>query len=1334
MPRLKTDRAFYLMLMWLCVIYVCGYSSMSHAQGPSHTQVLVIHTDFVSIDKFKQLQHVAQQHQVDINHISLSKDSNIADAAQKAQIVIFDVPRPSDRAQVIEKALPQVQALQRPLLSIGGGALHTEHIDPVQAQRLAALYQQGGAENFAEFFQALHRWQQTGDLVVAEAQVLPEMAIYHPKSQRLFKTAPEYVDWYNRQFPPTTARLVYVVHPSQVSNLTTQRLDTLIELTQNKHVMPMVLLWNEAKASGQVSAYFKDVPITALVNLTHIQNGQAWIEELKHLNVPMIQALNFHGNQTQWQQSSSGVPPHLASIFLSLPETWGLSDPSVLSLEIDGTSQWLPEQVDSLLARIQAQAKLQHRAPHEKRLAVMFWNYPAGQNNLSASNLNIPKSIENIQQALHQAGYDTLPHQEQKILHDAKQLLIFAQKTPNLQPLAAQNFLGYLSLDAYIKWLKSLPQVRQQELAEHFNVESLKQHWAVVQRNGQWYFAIPRVQYGQVMILPQPPRGTNATYYHDQRSIPDPLYLATYVYLQHEVDALIHLGTHGTQEWLPGKDKGLSVEDYSWLTAGALPIFYPYVQDNVAEALQAKRRGRAVTISHQTAPLAPTGLYDELRDLHDLMHQYIQLDEGMVKQQLQARIIEQTSASGMAQDLGWSTAQMQGEFTQFYERLHEHLHQLAAQAIPMGLHRFGQAPEAKQRIMVVLQQLGADFIHALGQDPREIFNQSSVDIQQSLPFRFLEQHLFSMHPYDADVAAIEVTPALANWLIKAKANEQRLGATHELPSLLNALNGGFIRPTLGGDAIRQPDVESGGNLYAFDANKIPTQAAYQIGQQTFEQLLMQYQQQHAGQTPKKIALSLWSSEAIRHMGVSEGQILAALGLAPVWDQAGRLIDLQIIPREKLQRPRVDVVIQATSVYRDQFSGFMQRLAQAIAKLATLQEADNPIYQHSQSMKAALIHQGYDATEAQHLAALRIFSNAPGEYGSGLSQQILQNHQAQNEQPLATGFLNRLQYAYGEQTWGSAHRVNLLAEQLKGVAVAIMSRSSNVHGVLSTDHAFEYLGGLSLAVRHVQGNSPELFITDLRQNKAQINTLKAYLADEMRSRYLNPTWIQAMQKEGYAGTLEVLKVTNHLYGWNVADPNVVREDQWQDLYETYVKDKRQLGVNEWFERHHPDAQLQMLTRMAKAIEENYWQADMHVQQEITKRIQTLSKALNGRKNSEQLATFLKPHAVNPNTLETSSTAAQEQRAGETQRAAQPISTQATGIGLQASVRPTLAARMPIPPSQAKQAQNSPTMVQGQMLQAVKPQSAPDAWIKTILTCLLTIFAAGMAYQLYQQRQS
>ncbi|WP_284455593.1 cobaltochelatase subunit CobN [Alloalcanivorax xenomutans] len=1288
--------------LMLCGLLVAVLSAMPNRSAAATPVVLVLHNSFVSAEKFQQLQPFATEQGLTLAHLDIDTASEPAlrEAVASASWLILDVPRPNDRARVsgIVDNLPAAD--QQPRLIIGGGRPLWAHLDDRYGGALASLYATGGERNFHRFFaliRAVNDGARPAAALLETAGALPATGFYHPDAPRVFTTSDAYLNWYLAAHQRSTnGRVAFVIHRGVVADMLTREIDALIQRTEAANLLPMVFWFDGADGTG-VSSLLAGAEADALVNLTHLRDGKARSQDFLDLDIPVIQTLRFRdGEASDWPDAQSGVAPRTTAVFLATPEGWGISDPTVLSATTGGVDDLLPEQADALIAKLKKLVALRHTPAADKKLALMYWNYPAGEKNLGASNLNVPLSLMSIQAALATDGYAVgEPVSEEQVIATGQRLLGGLYGSVPLETLLEDDLAARFPVDDYRHWLASLPPSRRDALLE---TGDPAQDPAVREIDGRRYFIIPRWRLGHLLVMPQPPRGADPyAHYHDTASVPAHRYLASYLYLQRQygADALIHLGTHGTQEWLPGKDRGLAASDYPWLAVGDLPVFYPYIQDNVGEAIQAKRRGRAVTISHQTPPFAPAGLYDQLRDLHHLIHEYQQLDPGMVREQVSARIREATIDAHLHEDLGWTAQKTEQDFATFLQQLHDHLHELARAAMPLGLHTFGEPAKDEHRISTVMQQLGEPFYTALGTDHEELFAVDQDDLSTTLPYqtvrRFLEPEASRDTPDD-----------LADFAGRARQLNQHLINTQENEALLAGLEGRFVRPGSGGDPIRNPDVASGRNLYAFEADKIPARAAYDAAGTAYEQLVQAFRAEHDGAWPRKLAFSLWASEAIRHLGVTEAQILHALGLRPVWDSAGRVTELEIIPAAELGRPRTDVVVQVTGVYRDQFDSFMRLLDDALTRLAKLDEPGNPIAINNRRIAAALRQQGLPDAEAEAAARHRLFGNAPGEYGTGVPDLALRSTEWEDDDVLARQFLASSRHAYGGQSWGdSPGTANLLAEQLHGTEAAIMSRSSNLHGVLSTDHPFEFLGGLSSAIRHLDGKAPQLLISDLRGGAVNTTGLDRFLANELRVRYLNPQWIGAMQQEGYAGTLQVLNATNNLFGWQAMDPNTVRDDQWQSLFDTYVTDSRELGTNEWFEQHNPTAQAQMLERMAEAIRKGYWDASEQTRRQLAQRWQTLSEQFEADSGAEVTRRF--------------------------------IADMARGFGLDGGAKPdTAAAPNPARPSPSNQS-DAPQAVQGQVMEAVAAESPDDAprllWALTLMGLLI---GAGALWQARGQR--
>lgn len=1172
--------------------------------------VRVVTTPFVLPAKFAALQAWAGDagYRLEWRYVGEDAPKGQGDPAEGADMLILDGPRPGDMAAVKE-ALGPLDVKSVPWISVGGGPPGFGNLPAPAARRLIGYYAGGGAANLRNFVAAV-------PLAIAgqgldglpPPQAMPQTGFYHPDAPQLFASPEDYRDWIAARGWQGRPIAAFAISDGVVRDMQTGVVDALAQSLAEHGLVP-AFFWYDRRDKQAITHMIRPLDAQALVNFTHMQDGDARKAEFEALDIPVLQALGDRSaSVAEWREADGGVPGMSSAVMITVPETWGISDPIVVSAVEEGAPVPIPEQIELLSGKLAKLIALRGKPARDKRLALFFWNYPVGEKNLAASNLNLPRSLEKLSQDLAQAGYDVTPESEQRIIEAGQAMLGGFYRPETLRGLVGRGLAARLPLSVYKQWFATLPAKRQEEMLAAWG----RPEDSVGLSGG--YFIIPRLALGKLAILPQPPRGKgDSKSYHDKATPPDHRYMATYLWVreQQKADAIIHMGTHGTQEWMPGKDRGLWAGDYPFLLLGDVPVFYPYIQDNVAEAIQARRRGRAVTISHQTPPFAPSGLYDELRDIHALIHQYAQLEEGPVRDNVANAILAQARAAHLDDDMSWSEDAIASDFDGYYTALHDHLHQLARASIPLGLHTFGEPAEPAKRLTTIMQQLGTDYLAALQLDPQEAFAEDFSAIRQNLPYRTLERYLRD----GEDIQSI-TDPALREQIELAAGYERNLAETGETEALLAGLAGRFVRAGAGGDPVRNPQTASGRNLYAFEAYKVPAKAAYEEGGKALDRLIEAYKEKHGGEMPKKLAFSVFSGETIRTLGIGEGQILHALGLRPVWDRGERVERLDIVPLEELGRPRIDVVMQPTSVYRDQFDAFMRLLADAIERLADLDEESGPAA-NSKALERALIDKGMPPGRARTLSRLRIFTNAPGDYGTGLPGDIGRGSMDpktgwQDEADLAEPWLARMQYAYGASDWGlKLEGTNLFAEQLRDVDAAVMSRSSNLHGLVSTDHPFEHLGGLSLAVRHLTGKSPDIYVTDMRGGEARMVTAGAFLSDELRVRYLNPQWLGEMQQEGYAGANAILGVVNNLWGWQVADPDSVRADQWQAMHDTYVRDARRLGLDRFFKTMHPDAQLQIVERMQEAIARDYWQADEATRRSLEQRHDELQRLISRR---------------------------------------------------------------------------------------------------------------------------
>ena len=398
----------------------------------------------------------------------------------------------------------------------------------------------------------------------------------------------------------------------------------------------------------------------------------------------------------------------------------------------------------------------------------------------------------------------------------------------------------------------------------------------------------------------------------------------------------------------------------------------------------------------------------------------------------------------------------------------------------------------------------------------------------------------------------------------------------------------------------------------------------------FDAWMKQHRKENAGRWPEKLAFTLWAGETMRHQGVMESQALYALGVKPRWDDAGRVAGLDVLPASELKRPRLDVLVSVTGSYRDQFPVVMGWLGEAVRQVAQLKEADNRVASNTRKLAVQFAALGANAADVKSWSTTRVFSNEQGSYGTGLSDAAQATDiwktsgKGGGDAEMAQLYMDRMGHAYAQGIDSAARGKtlqNAYARNLAQVDAALLSRTSNTYGVLTSDDPFQYLGGIAQAVRHLTGKDPALYVQNLRDTtEVTTESASSAIAKEMQTRYLHPQWITAQKAEGYSGTLQVLKTAQFLWGWQVTAPQTVRQDHWQSLHNVYVRDQYKLGTREWLEGSNRAAFAQTLERMLDAVRLNYWQPDAATKRELTQAYNDALKATGLRESNAAVQRF------------------------------------------------------------------------------------------------------------------
>ncbi|MFC6631968.1 cobaltochelatase subunit CobN [Microbulbifer taiwanensis] len=1227
---------------------MCGLLLSAFAQAAEAPKVLLMMSSHTAAAKGDLLTELAadQPFALEVFNSKGKSEEQIEQAWASAGLIMLDGINPALSQFMFAKYQPLLAKYpQVPVIALGDldNASMNQGLGEAQHQAVGSYFNNAGRKNYRN----LMRYLTSQVFGLAEASVdapirVPEVGLYHPNYAELVTDREdEFFDWLKAaEEQPVIA---VAIHRSVVDYEQQQVVDTLIEGLEGKGAKAFGFFFEGEDLPLSYPELLQDsagqTRVDLIVNYRSLHYVSKRRAEFEQLGVPVIHALNYtEGDEDAYMVDNSGVSPSLTPFFLVMPEDTGSIDPVLIAASDKGVKRVMPAQMNALVERAWNHARLAYQPKTEKKVATFIWNYPPGEKNIGAAFLDVPSSIESIAREMKARGYQIALQDSETLIDWAGQLLRPYYRREDASRLIDKGLADWMPLSTYQQWFESLPASVRDPIVERWGAP--EDNAMLADHDGEPAFVIPRMALGNLIVLPQGVRADNAkehaSLYHDMKTPVNHAYLAVYLYARETfgADAYIHLGTHGSQEWLTGKERGLSVYDAPNLAIGNIPVFYPYIIDNVGEAMQAKRRGRATMISHLTPGFAKAGLYAGVAELSELMGNYLLLEEGQTKQNTRDRIAAMSEELNMLKDLELTKEFLIADFDNQLSKLQDYLTQLADMSQPLGIHRFGELPKSEHLTSTMLQMLGEGYMTAAGDYEREnglslpeeqIRDERNVVALEAQPgYQLLDGYL------SGKLAADKLPQGLQRQLQTGREYSDNFANIAELQNLMLALDGGYIPVSHGGDPIRNPQaVPTGRNLIGFNPAKVPSKEAYEAGVQLMDQTIADYHAKH-GRFPDKLAFSLWSLETMRHQGALEAQILHALGLKPKWNQQGNVIGTEVIPYSELKRPRVDVVISATGLYRDAFPNVMLWLAEAIDKVAQMKEDNNFVYRHAQALKQGLLQEGKSEEEAQYLSSVRIFSNETGNYGTGLNGASLASDSWETDDKLADLYMRRMGFAYGkdESRWSEDQRESgLYGKVLSGTDGVIFSRSTNLYALMTNDDPFQYFGGIGLAVRNLDGATPEMYVSNLRRkDNIKAQTLDEFVNQEMRSRYFHPRWIQAMQESGYAGATAILDRVNNMWGWEVMTPEAIRDDQWQEMFEVYVDDKYQMAMREFFEEHNAEALAQMLERMLEAVRKGYWEADAETLKKMVETYAELAQEFDVATDNEKFKDFVSEQAL------------------------------------------------------------------------------------------------------------
>ncbi|AFY87161.1 magnesium chelatase subunit H [Chroococcidiopsis thermalis] len=1079
-----------------------------------------------------------------------------------------------------------------------------------------------------------------------EPVVYPDMGIWHPLSTTMFEDVKEYLNWHNSR-QDISSDLKDPLAPCvglvlQRTHLVTGDDAHYVAIVQELEAMGarvVPVFAGGLDFSKPVDAYFYDpvsknpivdtaISLTgfALVGGPARQDHPKAIEALKRLNRPYMVALPLVFQTTEeWQDSDLGLHPIQVALQIAIPELDGAIEPIILSGRDGATGKAiaLQDRIEAVAQRAMKWANLRRKPKLDKKVAITVFSFPPDKGNVgTAAYLDVFGSIYEVMQALRNNGYDVqdLPESPkelmEQVIHDAQ-----AQySSPELNVAYRMSVPEYEALTPYS--------------------QKLEENWGPppghLNSDGQNLLVYGK-QFGNVFIGVQPTfgyEGDPMRLLFSRSASPHHGFAAYYTYLEQiwQADAVLHFGTHGSLEFMPGKQMGMSGDCYPDNLIGMIPNLYYYAANNPSEATIAKRRSYAETISYLTPPAENAGLYKGLKELSELIGSYQTLKDSGRGIPIVNTIMDKCRMVNLDQDI--NLPQQDAKDMTAEERdnivglVYRKLMEIESRLLPCGLHVIGKPPSAEEAIATLVNIAGLDraeeeiqslpriIANSVGRDIDEIYHNSDrgvledVQLLQDITLAsraavsalvqaqtdaegrvslVSKLNFFNMGKKEPWVEALhqagyaKVDPnALKPLFEYLEFCLQQVCADNELGALLRGLEGEYILPGPGGDPIRNPDVlPTGKNIHALDPQAIPTMAAVRSAKIVVDRLLDRNKAENGGKFPETIACVLWGTDNIKTYGESLAQIMWMVGVRPVPDALGRVNKLELIPLEELGRPRIDVVINCSGVFRDLFINQMNLLDQAVKMAA---EADEPVEMNF--VRKHALKQAEDMGINLRQAATRVFSNASGSYSSNINLAV-ENSTWDSEAELQEMYLKRKSFAFSADNPGTMEQSRQIFETtLKTAEVTFQNLDSSEISLTDVSHYYDSDPTKVVASLRNDGKMPTSYMADTTTANAQVRTLSETVRLDSRTKLLNPKWYEGMLSHGYEGVRELSKRLVNTMGWSATAGAV---DNWiyEDANDTFIKDEamrqRLLNLN-------PHSFRKMVSTLLEANGRGYWDTD------------------------------------------------------------------------------------------------------------------------------------------------
>jgi len=958
------------------------------------------------------------------------------------------------------------------------------------------------------------------------------------------------------------------------------------------------------------------------------------LTSLERLDVPVLQAYTLLSPREEWKNSLEGMTAMEIAFSVTMPEFDGIihSVPAAgREYQPDGNALYLPlaERLNMLARKAKKWAQLRHKANSEKRVGIVFHNYPPTNANIgSAAGLDSIESVRLLLAEMMERGYqvDRIPDDSQSFINE---LVDYTTNDRDFMTDEQVELAEKVSEEQYRSFFDALAEKTRSQLEHDWGAPP----GDVFRYEGS--LLVPGMLNGNLLITVQPPRGFGedpSKIYHSPDCAPTHHYLAYYHWLRDiwQADAVIHVGTHGSLEWLPGKGAALSRQCYPDLSIGDLPNIYPYWITIIGEGIQAKRRGAACLIGYLSPPMSKAGTYDELAELEKLLDEYVHFKQNQPgNAEVIANLIrEKAREANLADDI---PEDPQAPFAGYIQRLHLYITDIKNMQIRVGLHVLGSAPhdEALLEYLLALTRMESEEIPSLPQtlaaaygfDYYDLLEQSGkmlpdsemtygellgeIDERSRSFVLMLAEHNFCAEQAESVLDlpwAGDLQQSLRLRLLRiaryiCETCVPNLEKTRqEITNLLDALEGRYVEPGPGGAPTNgMPDVlPTGRNFYGIDPRTMPTPPAWEIGKAMGDDIMESYLAAE-GRYPESVGIVVWATSNERSHGQCIAEFLYLLGVRPVWQRGSqRVVDVEVIPVEELKRPRIDVTARISGLFRDSMPMAINLMDRAVEMVANLEESPeiNYVRKHVLQDAAQMEQQGMESEEAWEQAGYRIFGDPLGTYGAGVSD-LLEAKNWESISDLARVYVRWGCYAYGVKARG-AFLPELFSRRLAALDVTVQNEDTREISMLNSDDYNAYHGGMIAAVRSLKGEAPRSYCGDSSDRKKVITrSLQDEVKRIFRGEALNPKFIEGMREHGYKGAADLAAYVAHSYQWD-ATSDVMEDWMYEKYAEKYAFAQE---MQEWMKEVNPWALQRIVETLLEAAQRGLWQSDEETKQKL-----------------------------------------------------------------------------------------------------------------------------------------